>query len=182
MTRTATRSSCAMSGPRSAEIQRTMPRAQAGDVPRAVRQRLRRQRGFQRVKVAGGELFEWDPKSTYIKEPPFFTITREVPPVQPITGARVLAIMPDSTTTDHISPAGNIARNSPAARYLEERRPARRVEQLRLAPRQPRVMMRGTLPTSASRTRCSPPASKAATHLHATTSSANVRRWRSGRR
>jgi aconitate hydratase len=74
---------------------------------------------FNAVKVAGGELFAWDAQSTYIKEPPFFTITREVPPVQPITGARVLAVMPDSTTTDHISPAGNIARNSPAARYLE---------------------------------------------------------------
>jgi aconitate hydratase len=74
---------------------------------------------FNAVKVAGGELFAWDEQSTYIKEPPFFTITREVPPVQPITGARALAFMPDSTTTDHISPAGNIARNSPAARYLE---------------------------------------------------------------
>ena len=74
---------------------------------------------FNAVKVADGELFAWDPASTYIKEPPFFTIEREVPPVQPIVGARVLAVMPDSTTTDHISPAGNIARNSPAARYLE---------------------------------------------------------------
>jgi aconitate hydratase len=74
---------------------------------------------FNAVKVAGGELFAWAPTSTYIKEPPFFTITRTVPPVQPIIGARVLAVMPDSTTTDHISPAGNIARNSPAARYLE---------------------------------------------------------------
>ncbi|MFO7631889.1 MAG: aconitate hydratase AcnA [Caldilinea sp.] len=74
---------------------------------------------FNAVKVAGGELFAWDPQSTYIKEPPFFTIKREVQPVQPIIGARVLAVMPDSTTTDHISPAGNIARNSPAARYLE---------------------------------------------------------------
>ncbi|MCB0202870.1 MAG: aconitate hydratase, partial [Anaerolineae bacterium] len=74
---------------------------------------------FNAVKVAGGDLFAWDPASTYIKEPPFFTIEREVAPVQPIVGARVLAVMPDSTTTDHISPAGNIARNSPAARYLE---------------------------------------------------------------
>ena len=74
---------------------------------------------FNAVKVTGGDLFAWDPASTYIKEPPFFTIERKVPPVRPITGARVLAVMPDSTTTDHISPAGNIARNSPAARYLE---------------------------------------------------------------
>jgi aconitate hydratase len=74
---------------------------------------------FNEVKVAEGDLFAWDPKSTYIKEPPFFNITREVPHVQPIVGARVLAIMPDSTTTDHISPAGNIAKDSPAALYLE---------------------------------------------------------------
>ncbi len=74
---------------------------------------------FNEVKVAEGDLFAWNPESTYIKEPPFFNITREVPHVQPIVGARVLAIMPDSTTTDHISPAGNIAKESPAARYLE---------------------------------------------------------------
>jgi aconitate hydratase len=74
---------------------------------------------FNAIPVAGGELFEWDDNSTYIKRPPFFDIEREIPPVQPIVGARVLAMMPDSTTTDHISPAGNIAKNSPAGRYLE---------------------------------------------------------------
>jgi len=73
---------------------------------------------FNQIPVAGGELFNWDATSTYIKEPPFFTITPEVQPVQPIIGARVLAVMPDSTTTDHISPAGNIAKGSPAAQYL----------------------------------------------------------------
>jgi aconitate hydratase len=76
---------------------------------------------FNEVKVTGGDLFAWDLSSTYIKEPPFFRITKEVLPVQPITGARVLAWMPDSTTTDHISPAGDIAKGSPAAKYLEER-------------------------------------------------------------
>jgi aconitate hydratase len=65
-------------------------------------------------------LFNWDPNSTYIRRPPFFDITLEVPPVRSIVGARTLAVMPDSTTTDHISPAGDIARNSPAAKYLEE--------------------------------------------------------------
>jgi aconitate hydratase len=76
---------------------------------------------FNQVAVAGGDLFQWDPKSTYIKEPPFFTeLTLEVPPVQSITGARCLAIMPDSTTTDHISPAGNISAKSPAGKYLLE--------------------------------------------------------------
>jgi aconitate hydratase len=81
---------------------------------------------FNAVKVAGGDRFAWDPASTYIQEPPFFRITREVPPLQPIQGARVLAFMADSTTTDHISPAGNIAPGSPAARYLEERAVPRR--------------------------------------------------------
>ena len=72
------------------------------------------------VDVPGGELFAWDAASTYIQEPPFFqNLTQEVPPVTPIVGARVLAVMPDSTTTDHISPAGSIAKNSPAASYLE---------------------------------------------------------------
>jgi len=75
---------------------------------------------FNAVKVTGGDLFAWDPSSTYIREPSFFNITLEVPPVQPIVGARCLAIMSDSTTTDHISPAGNIAKGSPAARYLED--------------------------------------------------------------
>jgi aconitate hydratase len=81
---------------------------------------------FNAVKVAGGDRFAWDPASTYIQEPPFFRITREIPPLQPIQGARVLAFMADSTTTDHISPAGNIAPGSPAARYLEDRAVPRR--------------------------------------------------------
>ncbi len=71
------------------------------------------------VSVAGGELFDWQADSTYIQEPPFFVnMTQNVPPVQPIVGARVLAVMPDSTTTDHISPAGSIAKDSPAGDYL----------------------------------------------------------------
>ncbi|MBW7885504.1 MAG: aconitate hydratase AcnA [Caldilineaceae bacterium] len=74
---------------------------------------------FNAVKVAGGDLFAWDEASTYIKEPPFFHITREVPPVEEIRRARCLAVMSDSTTTDHISPAGSIAPGSPAAKYLE---------------------------------------------------------------
>lgn len=74
---------------------------------------------FNQIPVAGGELFSWDDDSTYVKRPPFFDIEREIPPVDPIVGARVLAVMPDSTTTDHISPAGSIAKDSPAARYLE---------------------------------------------------------------
>merc|ERR1719494_237214 len=64
-------------------------------------------------------LYPWDDKSTYIKSPPFFhDMTLEVPPMRPIEAAAVLLNLGDSVTTDHISPAGNIARNSPAARHL----------------------------------------------------------------
>jgi aconitate hydratase len=76
---------------------------------------------FNQVKVSEGDLFAWDPNSTYIKRPPFFDITLDVPPAQAIVGARCLAIMPDSTTTDHISPAGDISAKSPAGKYLLER-------------------------------------------------------------
>ncbi len=69
-----------------------------------------------------GPLFEWDPNSTYIQEPPFFKdISPEPAPVKDIRGARVLAVMDDSITTDHISPAGNFSPTSPAGRYLLER-------------------------------------------------------------
>ncbi|XP_014666451.1 PREDICTED: cytoplasmic aconitate hydratase-like isoform X2 [Priapulus caudatus] len=68
------------------------------------------------------ELYPWDPKSTYIKSPPFFeTMTKELPTMEGISDAYVLLNLGDSVTTDHISPAGSIARNSPAARYLAAR-------------------------------------------------------------
>jgi aconitate hydratase len=71
------------------------------------------------IPVAGGELFEFREESTYIQEPPFFQdLTLEVPPVKDIEGARILAVLGDSVTTDHISPAGDIALDSPAGRYL----------------------------------------------------------------
>ncbi|HEV3276831.1 MAG TPA: aconitate hydratase AcnA [Terriglobia bacterium] len=73
------------------------------------------------VPVSGGDLYDFKPESTYIQEPPFFTgMTRELPPLRPIRGARVLALFGDSITTDHISPAGDIALNSPAGKYLSE--------------------------------------------------------------
>lgn len=68
------------------------------------------------------KLYTWDPKSTYIKSPPFFDgLTKKLQPPASITDACVLLNLGDSVTTDHISPAGNIARNSPAARYLTSR-------------------------------------------------------------
>uniref|UniRef100_A0A1A8E629 Cytoplasmic aconitate hydratase n=1 Tax=Nothobranchius kadleci TaxID=1051664 RepID=A0A1A8E629_NOTKA len=68
------------------------------------------------------KLYTWDPKSTYIKSPPFFDcLTMALQPPESIKDAYVLLNLGDSVTTDHISPAGNIARNSAAARYLTER-------------------------------------------------------------
>ncbi|XP_003695791.1 cytoplasmic aconitate hydratase [Apis florea] len=69
-----------------------------------------------------GKLYPWDSSSTYIKRPPYFdNVQKELPEIKSITKARVLLNLGDSVTTDHISPAGSIARNSPAARYLANR-------------------------------------------------------------
>jgi aconitate hydratase len=71
------------------------------------------------IPVPSGDLYVWSADSTYIQNPPYFTgMTREVPPLRSIAGARVLALLGDSVTTDHISPAGSIAKDSPAGRYL----------------------------------------------------------------
>ncbi len=68
-----------------------------------------------------GERFDWDPESTYIRNPPYFEgMSREIGAVSDIHGARALAILGDSVTTDHISPAGAIKPDSPAGRYLRE--------------------------------------------------------------
>ena len=66
-----------------------------------------------------GKVFDWDAKSTYVRKPPYFDgMLRNPKPVTDISGARVLAILGDSITTDHISPAGNIKADSPAGKYL----------------------------------------------------------------
>ena len=71
------------------------------------------------LKVPTGDRFAWDADSTYIRNPPFFErITMETSPVVDVTGARVLALLGDSITTDHISPAGSIKKDSPAGKYL----------------------------------------------------------------
>jgi aconitate hydratase len=74
------------------------------------------------IPVSGGALYGFSPESTYIQEPPFFTeLGTEPSPMGDIRGARALAVLGDSITTDHISPAGDIAEFSPAGRYLKER-------------------------------------------------------------
>ena len=74
------------------------------------------------LPVTPSELFPWDADSTYVQEPPFLIdLAAEPSPIQPLRGARVLAALGDSVTTDHISPAGSIAATSPAGKYLQER-------------------------------------------------------------
>ncbi len=74
---------------------------------------------WQNLPVPTGDLYKWDAKSTYIKEPPFFDgITAQPAPVTDIKAARVLVMVGDSVTTDHISPAGSFGKNSPAGQYL----------------------------------------------------------------
>jgi aconitate hydratase len=76
---------------------------------------------------AEGDLFEWDPDSTYVQEPPYFEgLTREPAPLTDIEDARVLVMLSDSITTDHISPAGSIPKDAPGGRYLLEHGVAQR--------------------------------------------------------
>ncbi|RME47931.1 MAG: aconitate hydratase AcnA, partial [Deltaproteobacteria bacterium] len=78
-------------------------------------------RTWNEIEIPEGKLYTWNSASTYIQEPPFFTeLTVEEPDIEEIRGARVLALLGDSVTTDHISPAGAIPKESPAGRYLIE--------------------------------------------------------------
>jgi aconitate hydratase len=71
------------------------------------------------IETPAGKIYSWDGKSTYVKNPPYFDgMTMTPAPLTDIEGARALAVLGDSVTTDHISPAGNIAKSSPAAKYL----------------------------------------------------------------
>ncbi len=76
---------------------------------------------WQELAVPTGSRFSWDPDSTYVRQPPFFrNLPRDPSPPTDISGARVLAVLGDSVTTDHISPAGAIPKNGPAAAYLRD--------------------------------------------------------------
>ena len=73
------------------------------------------------ISIPEGSIYEWNSNSTYVQEPPFFfDLTPDTPQIKSVKGARVLAKLGDSTTTDHISPAGSIAPNGPAGRYLTD--------------------------------------------------------------
>jgi aconitate hydratase len=77
---------------------------------------------WRNLQAAASERYAWDPKSEYVKKPPYFDGMPERPPaLRDVTGARAIAVLGDSVTTDHISPAGSISKISPAAKYLMER-------------------------------------------------------------
>jgi aconitate hydratase len=77
---------------------------------------------WRELDVPAANMFAWDQASTYVRRPPYFEgMPREPEPLRDVTGARVLALLGDSVTTDHISPAGTIKRDSPAGRYLIEK-------------------------------------------------------------
>ena len=76
---------------------------------------------WRALEVPAGAIYAWDEASTYIRRPPFFDDIRpDLDPLRNVTGARVLALLGDSVTTDHISPAGSIAKDGPAGKYLQE--------------------------------------------------------------
>lgn len=76
---------------------------------------------WNQIQQGGGALFAWNPASTYVREPPFLVdLSPQLSAIEPIRSARVLLLLGDSVTTDHISPAGAIASDSPAGRYLQE--------------------------------------------------------------
>ncbi|OMJ76947.1 hypothetical protein SteCoe_23573 [Stentor coeruleus] len=98
------------------------------------------------LEAAEGTLYSWKDESTYIHNPPFFkSLTLEIPPIRDITNAYALLKLGDSITTDHISPAGNIARNSPAAKYLQVRGvPPKEFNSYGARRGNDEIMMRGT--------------------------------------
>ncbi|MEV4688346.1 aconitate hydratase AcnA [Microbacterium sp. LWH3-1.2] len=108
--------------PDSAEVQRTIDSSINKDM--FTQQYASVFEGDERWKTLPtptGDVFEWDEASTYVRKPPYFDgMTMELTPVADISGARVLATLLDSVTTDHISPAGNIKADSPAGQYLAE--------------------------------------------------------------
>jgi aconitate hydratase len=106
--------------PKEKDIQETMVRSVTSEMFRAqYADVFRGDERWQTLPVPRGSRFTWDPESTYIRNPPFFDGIALAPaPLAELAGARVLALLGDSITTDHISPAGSIKKDSPAGKYL----------------------------------------------------------------
>lgn len=106
--------------PNQQEVQRVIESTIRADMFRkAYEESLKGDERWKALEAPTGELFQWDENSTYVKRPPFFDdMPPQAPPLRDIRGARVLAVLGDSVTTDHISPAGSIPADSPAGKYL----------------------------------------------------------------
>jgi aconitate hydratase len=104
------------------EVAQTVERAIASDMFRkSYGEVFTGDEQWRSLQVPTGERFAWESDSTYVREPPYFAgLPAQPEPVQDVEGARVLALLGDSVTTDHISPAGSIKRDSPAGLYLQE--------------------------------------------------------------
>ncbi len=109
--------------PTNAEIQAAVAQAVTAELfKKSYGDVLKGDARWQGIKVTNSETYPWDARSTYIQNPPYFEgMTMTPPGIQPIKGARVLAVLGDSITTDHISPAGDIKMDGPAGKYLAER-------------------------------------------------------------
>jgi aconitate hydratase len=107
--------------PAPAEIERTIRESLTEESYRKVYAKVfEGDERWRKLETPVGELYQWEPSSTYVRHPPYFEgMPREAPPVRDINGARILAMLGDSITTDHISPAGSIKKGGPAALYLE---------------------------------------------------------------
>jgi len=108
--------------PSSDEIQETISRAVRGEMfTRTYADVFTGDPAWRELPIPEGDLFAWDPQSTYVRQPPYFEgMSREPGAVEDIAGARCLVMVGDSVTTDHISPAGAIKPDSPAGKYLVE--------------------------------------------------------------
>ncbi|MDB4868853.1 MAG: acnA [Cohnella sp.] len=105
--------------PTNEEIQEALATSQNAEMYRAKYEHVFTQNEqWNQIHVPKGELYEWDPQSTYIANPPFFSSLGDKGDIGNVKGAKVLALLSDSVTTDHISPAGNIKTDSPAGSYL----------------------------------------------------------------
>jgi aconitate hydratase len=113
---------------------------------------------WQAIRLTGGDTYKWNPSSTYVQNPPYFEgMTMTPAPVTDIVGAKALALLGDSITTDHISPAGSIKADSPGGKYLMERQvPKAEFNSYGARRGNHEVMMRGTFANIRIRNRMAP--------------------------
>jgi aconitate hydratase len=113
---------------------------------------------WQAIRLTGGDTYKWNPSSTYVQNPPYFEgLTMTPAPVADIVGAHALAVLGDSITTDHISPAGSIKADSPGGKYLMERQvPKAEFNSYGARRGNHEVMMRGTFANIRIRNRMAP--------------------------